>query len=74
MADSYHVVPNPDGGWDIKGGGAKKAVKHTDTKKESVDIARGISQNQKAELVIHNTAGKISQKDSHGHDPRNIPG
>ena len=74
MAKSYHVVPNPKGGWDVKGGGAKKAVKHTETKQEAFDVARGISKNQEAELVVHNKNGQISQKDSHGHDPIDIPG
>jgi hypothetical protein len=69
MAKSHHVVPNPNGGWDIKVGGGDKAIKHTDTKKDAIDVARQISQNQKSELVIHNKDGKISQKDSHGNDP-----
>ncbi|RUQ31728.1 MAG: DUF2188 domain-containing protein [Candidatus Competibacteraceae bacterium] len=69
MAKSHHVVPNPNGGWDIKKGGGEKSIKHTDTKQDAVDIARQISKNQQSELVIHNKDGKISQKDSHGNDP-----
>ena len=38
-------------------------------KKQAIDYARKISNNQKSELVIHNKDGRISQKDSHGHDP-----
>lgn len=74
MVKSHHVVPNPNGGWDVKVGGGEKAIKHTDTKQSAVDIARQISQNQKSELVIHNKDGKISQKDSHGHDPKDVKG
>ncbi len=69
MAKSHHVVPNPNGGWDIKKGGGEKSIKHTDTKQDAVDIARQISKKQQSELVIHNKDGKISQKDSHGNDP-----
>jgi hypothetical protein len=74
MVKSHHVVPNPNGGWDVKVGGGEKAIKHTDTKQSAVDIARQISQNQKSELVIHNKDGKIGQKDSHGHDPKDVKG
>jgi len=74
MVKSHHVVPNPNGGWDVKVGGGEKAIKHTETKQPAVDIARQISQNQKSELVIHNKDGKIGQKDSHGHDPKDVKG
>ncbi len=69
MAKSHHVVPNPEGGWDVEVSGGKKAIKHTDTKQEAIDIARQISKNQETELVIHNKNGQISKKDSHGNDP-----
>ncbi|WP_440216215.1 DUF2188 domain-containing protein [Chromobacterium piscinae] len=74
MSKTHHVVPNPEGGWDVKKGGGEKSIKHTDTKQEAVDIARGISKNQQSELVIHNKDGKIGSKDSHGNDPKEIKG
>lgn len=67
--NSHHVVPDPEGGWNVKKAGASRASAHTDTKKEAVDIARQISQNQGTELVIHNQNGQIAIKDSHGKDP-----
>ena len=67
---THHVVPNSDrGGWDVKRGGSKRSLRHFDTKKDAVNTARRISQNQSSELVIHNKDGKISQSDSHGNDP-----
>jgi hypothetical protein len=66
---THHVVPNPNGGWDIKKGGSDRSSGHYDTKKEAVDRARKISRNQKTELKIHNKNGKIAQSDSHGNDP-----
>ncbi|MGY8624334.1 DUF2188 domain-containing protein [Chromobacterium violaceum] len=74
MSKTHHVVPNPEGGWDVKKGGGEKSIKHTDTKQEAIDKAREISKNQQSELVIHNKDGKIGSKDSHGNDPRNIKG
>ncbi len=73
-ADSNHVVPNPNGGWDVKRANAKRASGHFDTKREAVDVGRVISRNQKTEFVIHRQDGTIQKKDSHGNDPSNIPG
>ncbi|WP_333798498.1 DUF2188 domain-containing protein [Trichlorobacter lovleyi] len=67
--DEHHVVPNADGGWDVKRNGADRSSGHFDTKQEAVDSGRRISQNQGTEFVIHNKDGKISQSDSHGNDP-----
>ena len=66
---THHVVPNSEGGWDVKGGGSKRAIKHHERKTDAVDHARGISRNQESELVIHNKDGRISNADSHGNDP-----
>ena len=68
MSNTHHVVPNPNGGWDVKKGGGKKASNHTDTKAEAERIAREISKNQGSELVIHGKNGRIQRKDSHGND------
>lgn len=65
----HHVVPSTNGGWDVRKSGASKASGHYDTKKDAIDHARKISQNQGTELFIHNLDGRISQKDSHGNDP-----
>lgn len=66
---SHHVVTNPNGGWDVKKGGADCASKHCDTKQEAIEEARGISRNQGTKLYIHGKDGKMQQKDSHGNDP-----
>jgi len=67
--DSHHVVPNPDGGWDVKRGGASRASAHTATKQQAIDRGREISRNQSTELRIHNKDGRIASSDSHGNDP-----
>ncbi len=74
MPNTRHVVPNPNGGWDNKRGGATRAGSHHDTKREAIDAARRMSQREGSELKIHNRDGKIGQSDSHGNDPRKIPG
>lgn len=67
--DTHHVVPNSDGGWDVKRGGADRASSHHDTKREAVARAREISRRQRTELRIHNKDGRIADSDSHGNDP-----
>jgi hypothetical protein len=37
-------------------------------------LGREISRNQGTEFIIHGKNGVIQGSDSHGHDPRNIPG
>lgn len=65
----HHVVPNPNGGWDVKSSNADRASIHTDTQQKAIDAGREISKNQGTELVIHGRDGKIIRKDSHGNDP-----
>lgn len=66
---THHVVPNQDGGWDVKKGGGEKSIKHFDRKQDAVDHGREISKNQGSELVIHKKDGTIQKSDSHGGDP-----
>lgn len=66
---SHHIVPNPDGGWDVKRGGGHRATSHHDTKLEAIDAGRKVSRNQGSELRIHNKDGRIASSDSHGGDP-----
>ena len=62
--EEHHIVPNENGGWDVKRNGADRASVHTDTKQEAIDKGRAISRNQATELVIHNKDGKISNSDN----------
>ncbi|MEK6209930.1 MAG: DUF2188 domain-containing protein [Pseudomonadota bacterium] len=67
--DTHHVVPDTNGGWNVKRGGAERASGHYDTKREAIDEGRSVSRSQGTELRIHNRDGKISSSDSHGGDP-----
>ena len=69
MAKKNQWVTIHPKGWAIKGEGTKRATKVTKTQKEAINIAREIAKNQKSELIIQNTEGKIRSKDSYGHDP-----
>lgn len=66
---SYHVVLDPDGGWNVKKRGAKRASKHFTNKRDAVSWGREVSRKQRSEFVIHRRDGTVQQKDySHGGD------
>ncbi len=69
-SNTHHVVPDSSNdGWAVRRGNSSRASGLFETKKDAVDFAREVSQNQKTELKIHNLNGRIAQSDSHGHDP-----
>ncbi|WP_179666233.1 DUF2188 domain-containing protein [Nocardioides thalensis] len=69
---SRDVVPNPDGGWDVRAPGASRASSHHDTQAEAIARGREIVQNAGGgELRIHDRDGRIRDSDTipPGHDP-----
>jgi hypothetical protein len=66
-----HVVPSGDR-WVCEIGGKNRST-HT-TQEEAIKHGRHLAEEQGSELVIHGEGGDIRQKDSHGNDPREIPG
>ena len=67
--ETHHVVPDPDGGWNVRRGGSNRASSHHDTKRQAIDAGREVSRNQGTEFRIHNRNGRIASSDSHGGDP-----
>lgn len=70
MAD-VHVVPDGDR-WKLEQDGAE--VDTFDTQAEANAAGRSVAEDAQGELVIHGADGQIREKDSHGNDPRNVPG
>lgn len=68
MKKNQHVTPNGNGNWQVKGAGNSRATAITSTQREAINIAREIAKNQKSELIVHGTDGRIRQKDSYGND------
>ncbi|MDV6246873.1 DUF2188 domain-containing protein [Rhodococcus opacus] len=67
-----HVVPNSNGGWDVKAPGAKRASVHAETQAQAQDAARRILHNAGGgEMVTHNVKGQIRAADTvaPGNDP-----
>ena len=45
-----------------------------DRKDDAVAAGRSEAQKRKVEHIIRNLDGTIGERNSHGHDPRNVPG
>ncbi len=69
MNKNQHVTMRPDGNWQVKGEGNKRASAVTNTQRDAITIATEIARNQKSELIIHGKNGKIREKNSYGNDP-----
>ena len=68
------VEPRPNGRWAVQTDGTQRAYRVKDRKSEAVSIARSVAKNKGTELVVKNERGRGMRKDSHGKDPRRIPG
>lgn len=67
-----HVVPNEDGGWDVKKPGAGRASAHTDTQAQAVARAKEIvGRAGGGEVRIHGRDRAIRDSDTvaPGNDP-----
>lgn len=68
MGKNQWVSPR-DGDWAVHGEGNTRDTKRFATQNEAVEYARTIAKNQKSELIIQGTNGRIRSKDSYGNDP-----
>jgi len=64
-SNDRHVVPNPDGGWDVKGPGAGRASSHHDLQADAERRAKEIVGNLGGgEVRIHGRDGRIRDSDT----------
>jgi len=60
-----HIVPNPEGGWDVKKPGAQRSSAHLPTQADADHRAAEILRNEGGgERVTHNRQGEIRSKDT----------
>jgi hypothetical protein len=65
MPEERHIVPNPDGGWDVEAPDAIRASSHHDTQAEAEARAKEILRNLGGgEAVIHGRDGRIRDSDT----------
>ncbi|MEU3627864.1 hypothetical protein BS329_40200 [Amycolatopsis coloradensis] len=63
-----------DGQWKNKVEGSTRAASTHHTKIEAVETGREMARERKVEHIIKNKDGQIGQRNTYGHDPRDIPG
>jgi hypothetical protein len=68
-----HVV-HKDNSWVVEEEGRKEAMSAHNTKEEAINAGRNVAKQNMVELIIHNMDGRISERNSYGNDPRNVPG
>lgn len=65
---NQHAVPRDDA-WAVRGAGNSRDTSQHRTQAEAVRAAREIAINQKSEVLIHGTKGRIRARNSYGNDP-----
>lgn len=67
VQNEVHVVPNPNGGWDVKQNGRVLAhfVLQSDAKTKGIEVAKRYN----TEFFLHGRDGKIIERNSYGNDP-----
>jgi hypothetical protein len=63
-----------DGAWKNKREGTSRAFGAYSTKDEAITAGRDAAKADGVEHIIKNQDGQIGEKNSHGNDPRNVPG
>jgi hypothetical protein len=69
-----HVVPHDHEGWLVRRENQGEPIAHFRTQDEAQEEARRIAREEQVEYVLHNRRGQVREKESHDHDPTNIPG
>lgn len=62
------------GAWHNKVEGTGKVLGSYPTKSEAQAAGRDEARARKVEHIIRNLDGRIAERNTYGHDPRNIPG
>lgn len=74
MAANIHVVPADGNGWAVEAEGAGRSNVHYQSQEEAIKAATERAKEAKVELFIHGRDGQIRERNSFGHDPRNVKG
>ncbi len=71
----YHVVPNYNGGWDVKAEDNKRPSGNFNTKLDAVSRGKELAKKPVlGQLIIHKQDGKIQTEYKYGDDPRKYKG
>lgn len=70
---NVHVVQK-GGQWAVEEEGKTDQPMFFRTKEEAVDCGRQLAREKQVELLVHRADGAITERDSYGNDPRDVPG
>lgn len=70
---NVHVVQK-DGQWAVEEEGKSDKPMFFPTKEEAVESGRQLAEEKQVELLVHRADGAITERDSYGNDPRDVPG
>lgn len=74
MTANVHVVPTERNGWAVEVEGTDGATSHYPSQEEAIAAGTEKAKRDKVELFIHDRHGKIRERNSFGHDPRDVKG
>lgn len=74
MANGDIEVYHQDDQWHVRREGQDEPSSNHTTKEEATTEGRRLADAKGVELLIKNLDGTVAEKDSHGNDPREIPG
>ena len=67
MSGDVHVIPG-SGGWDVRVEGTDRTA-HFQTQDEAIRAGRTLARDNRSEHIVHDSDGRVRQRDSYGHDP-----
>jgi uncharacterized protein YdaT len=59
---AMHITKHKDGGWQVKKGGAQRALRKFNTQKEAIEFAKKIEQEKGTGYIIHKANGSTRKK------------
>jgi hypothetical protein len=74
MRKEYWARKRADGKWTAKAAGSSRASGVSDTQQEAWNRSKDLARKSGGEAFLCNRQGKIRERNTYGHDPRNIPG
>jgi len=70
----YWTKRRPDGNWESKAAGASRASSVSDTQQAAWTRSQELARQSGGEAFLCNRHGQIRERNTYGHDPRNIKG
>ena len=73
MQANIRVVPSGTE-WAVRREGVEKPLSVHNTQEQAEVAGRAQARADRVEFELHGADGRIREKESYGHDPRNVPG